>query len=270
MGAVDKKEAAYPELWLWHVPGTRWGVADWLAYDEASGFPVASGLVDPGLEWLAEAVEGKEWGVSHGMPRAQIERDPADLTVITGYTTVEISPLPQWAAANTLAGFNIMEVKEMAIPDAKRQVLVAMLGEDTVKRLEDELAGRAEQAKATGVESKELGTVKESEGTEAVTAPESPRYATGAEVGQAIASAVTPLQEQLVALTTTVAAMAKQEAEMKQSALCNAVIGSVIGTEEAKVDGRSELAKSGPKAPVSAAGPTAIPFVNALISGGES
>jgi hypothetical protein len=34
----------YPELWLWHTPGTRFGQADWLDY--ASGFTHASGLVD--------------------------------------------------------------------------------------------------------------------------------------------------------------------------------------------------------------------------------
>ena len=38
---VDTGVVDYPELWHWHIPGTRWGKADWLDY--ADGFAVASG-----------------------------------------------------------------------------------------------------------------------------------------------------------------------------------------------------------------------------------
>ena len=37
VSAVDASEWPKPELWFWHVPGTRFGQTDMLAYDEDTG-----------------------------------------------------------------------------------------------------------------------------------------------------------------------------------------------------------------------------------------
>ena len=130
--AVDTGKWPAPELWLWHVPGTQFGVTDWVAY--ADGFALASGTADKAI---AERLENypAPLAVSHGMPVVEIVRDADDPTIITRYRTREISVLPDWAAANALTGFDIQEVKEMAIPQDKKPFLLAAgLTEDRHRR----------------------------------------------------------------------------------------------------------------------------------------
>lgn len=106
--AVDAGEWPYPELWHWHVPGSRWGVSDWLGFE--GNFAMASGMVDKDCGAEAEAVAAMEdLGVSHGMPRKEIERSDEDPTVITRYRSIEISVLPSSAAANSLTGFSVLD-----------------------------------------------------------------------------------------------------------------------------------------------------------------
>jgi hypothetical protein len=67
---VDNKEAEYPELWHWHVKGTKYGQIDWLAYDEENGFAMACGYILPGHEKEAEALtQMDDLRVSHGNAR---------------------------------------------------------------------------------------------------------------------------------------------------------------------------------------------------------
>lgn len=104
---VDKGIVDYPELWLWHVKGTAWGKADWVAYSH--GFAMASGLVYPGYEHIADNLaERGNLRVSHGMPKELLVRDPHNKSVILFHVTAEISPLPDWAAANMLTGFYVL------------------------------------------------------------------------------------------------------------------------------------------------------------------
>jgi hypothetical protein len=113
---VNSGELPFPELWLWHVKGSRWGEADFVGYDD-NGFAVATGTVDKGKEWVAESLMNNEEEMltSHGMPPSSIKRDPQDPTVYLEHTTKEISPLPASVAANEHTGFSILsEVKQMA------------------------------------------------------------------------------------------------------------------------------------------------------------
>jgi hypothetical protein len=127
---LDTKQVDMPELWLWHTPEWKFGVADWNAWDD-QGFAVASGLIDEGKEAVAEWVgKQSDVAVSHGMPIDSIMRDPDDPTIIVGHITKEISPLPSWAAANKRTDFLILgnddknlEEDDMAISDNKKKKL---------------------------------------------------------------------------------------------------------------------------------------------------
>jgi hypothetical protein len=154
--AVDGGDWPAPELWLWHTPRTQFGQADWVAY--ADGFALASGLVGKEHAAIAERLERypAPLAVSHGMPVREIERDADDRTVITRYRTREISVLPAWAAANALTGFQVQEVGEMAIPQEKKEFLLAAgLSEERVASIEAELEGKAKEAADAGLEFKE-------------------------------------------------------------------------------------------------------------------
>ena len=97
-----------PEAWVWHMPGSRWGVADHLMVlegDDGFVLPLALGVVDPGMEPIAEQLQ-KESNllVSHGTPRSMVLYDKADPRMIDFAPTVEISALPGKRAANKLTG----------------------------------------------------------------------------------------------------------------------------------------------------------------------
>jgi hypothetical protein len=122
---VDDGVWPMPELWLWHVPGTRVGAAHFVGYDEDNGFAVSSGTFDADKEVVAERLmTSKGVGVSHGMPGMSIKRDADDPLTIIEYRTREISPLPMTAAANKATGFMILqkELNEM-LPKEKVEFL---------------------------------------------------------------------------------------------------------------------------------------------------
>lgn len=147
---VEKGLAQYPELWHWHTEGTKWGITDWLAYDEDCGIVWASGTIDEGHEKEALAlIKSKiELGVSHGMK--DIVRSPVDKKVIAQHTTYEISDLPlRWAAnkmtALFIAGNNSTEVN-MTLSNEKKQYLRdAGLPEEEVENLDAFGAKQAEK-----------------------------------------------------------------------------------------------------------------------------
>jgi hypothetical protein len=140
-----------------------------VAYDKDNGFALSAGVFDVGMEFIADALsERKDISVSHGMPGMFIRRDVQDQSIITKYRTREISPLPDWAAANKSTGFLILtkEVDEM-IP-AEKQEFLKGLGVDV-----DALNAKLEETKSAleeqGIESKEvddLDTETEDETTE--------------------------------------------------------------------------------------------------------
>lgn len=156
--AIDEGDAELPELWLWHIPGTRIGEADWLAYDER-GFMMASGSIDEGKEAIAENVAEMDVLVSHGMPIESIEREPDDDTVITRYVSKEISPLPEFAAANMLTDFTILKEYDMEIPEEKLEFLKAAgMEEGEIEELDRFLDDKAKEAE--GLEFKESETAE--------------------------------------------------------------------------------------------------------------
>lgn len=174
--AAHKEFVAYidnggemPELWHWHTPGTKFGKADWVDYD--NGFITASGLIDPGHEKEAEILAGmKGLGLSHGY-----KFQPGNNGSIDWYRTFELSVLPTEKAANPWHEFAIIEseVKEMFKED-KRNYLVSVLGEGKVAALEGNNEARAKFLNDIGVESKEFETEETTETTETTETPATP------------------------------------------------------------------------------------------------
>lgn len=297
--AVDEGEWPMPELWLWHVPGTRAGAADLVAYDD-TGFALATGTFDEGHEHTAKSLAAMDdLATSHGMPRKEIERDLEDPSIITRYRTREISPLPSWAAANKyLTGFQVLTKEDtMALPETKRPFLEDVMGEEGVADLERQLSEAAKELDEK-VESKEetpAGEVVEEVVEEEAPpvkeeAPEptpepmpEPISITVEDVAQAVGAHLKPLMEQVATLAERVQGLEKEltnlqksdEAKVKEAlrltpaSSLHAMIGSVIGAEEAAVDGRTTLAKSGPTETHTEAGQpghTFVPFINDLMA----
>jgi hypothetical protein len=286
--AVDRGEWPMPEMWLWHVKGTRSGAADYVAYDN-SGFAIASGLVDVEREAIASRLAGRtDLYTSHGMPVAEIRRDEADPSIITRYRSSEISALPRWAAANKHGtGFRILSKEaDMAIPEKKRPFLEEVMGEEAVEDLERQLEGKAKELEDQGVEYKESEEVKEDVAEEPVV--ETPQFVTHDDLVQIFGGYVNPLVEAVQAMTERVEALGKElkeqaeaikglqaddEEKLKQAiaqtpaASLFARVGSAIGADETLVDGRTKLAQSKPKeAAADEDGPTLVPFINQLMA----
>lgn len=152
---------AFPELWLWHTPGTRFGEADWL--DFSDGFAHASGLIDEGKESVINYLAGKELGVSHGFMSLQNGK------YIEKYRTFEISVLPLDRAAVWTTDFNFIakESEMTAFTPERRTWLVEALGEDAVKELEGNTSNAANQLKQLGVEYKQVAATEEAQKAEA-------------------------------------------------------------------------------------------------------
>lgn len=293
---VDKGLVPYPELWHWHIPGSRWGVADWLEY--ADGFALASGTVDAGHEKEAAnlAASTVALRVSHGMPEKFIWRNAADPSVIDFHITKEISPLPSPAAANPLTGFELfMEDKDMALSKDKRDYLanVAGLPEDAIARIESGLASKAKEAADAGLEFKETEATEElvaevtAEPAVDAPAPAQPEPVADApvmraELAEVMAEFVGAFTEQLRTLTGNVDTLATAVKELQSSdaekiaakaadtppaSLAALISERVMNHAAAKVDGRSTLAKSKPAEtePVDVNGPTPFSFINSLV-----
>jgi hypothetical protein len=254
---VDSGDVPYPELWHWHIPGTRWGQADWLDY--ADGFALASGTVDAGHEKEAESLaQMGDIRVSHGMPIQFIVRSKEDASVIDFHITAEISDLPGYAAANPLTEFVVVKEFDMALSTDKRQYLAAAgLSDDAIQAIEAGLAGKAQAAKDAGLDKKEAAA-------EAPVAEETkpPAYATQQEVAEGFAAVFAPINAALTAINAQLAAITSEVKALKESdatkiaekaaatprASLDALIAqSILGMDAAQIDGRSSLAKAGPK-----------------------
>lgn len=160
--ALEQGIFDYPELWHWHIKGSRWGKVEHIMV--VDGFPVALGKIDKGHEAEAEAImsmpDDYPIAMSHGMPRRYIVRNKADSTLIEFYVSNEISTLPRYAAANKYTGFIIFDEpsnKETNMPLTQQQrdfLKRVQLPDDAINGLD----GLDEVGKAAGRERKELTT----------------------------------------------------------------------------------------------------------------
>jgi cation transport regulator ChaB len=190
-----------PELWLWHVPGSRVGEADWL--DFSNGFAHASGLIDSGKESAVEAIKSQDLGMSHGFLALQQGK------WVRRYRSYELSILPRERAAVETSGFNLLDAAKgaevMAFTEERRKFLVEALGEDAVGALEKSTESMATQLKELGVEYKEAEAQAEAAKTDETATAQS-------EGIKALASQVAELT---TAMQTLVGAVAGQQKELQ-------------------------------------------------------
>jgi hypothetical protein len=124
---VDVGAVPFPELWLWHTPGTKHGRAEWVG--RVGHFAVAAGSFDETPAGQAAkahyAKASGDYGMSHGFTY-----DPGQKRdgVYEQFNTFEISVLPAKAAANPYTAFS--EVFEMEMDEEKRAFLARVLGSD--------------------------------------------------------------------------------------------------------------------------------------------
>jgi hypothetical protein len=302
--AVDDGEWPQPELWYWHVPISSMGKSTMVAYDEAAGFAVASGVFNEGMESVAESLQKQsDLAVSHGMPVSEIQRDADDPTIITRYRSREISLLPLKAAANKLTGSFITSKEDdsMAIDDTKLQALVA-LGFDV-----DALTSTVEEAKTQAEEeqreSKEVEVEEDVETkdevveleAEAEVVAEVEQVETETEVEtedgkevtpdpdtqsalefanflkEVVAEAVAPINERLDQLEAR-KQVEEQEAKEEElldeftpaASFASMIRSAVLGKEETQVDGRTKEAQGPVQTEVPTRSRTGLP-VNTFI-----
>jgi len=232
--AVNNGLWPMPEVWLWHIPYPV-GQTHYHTYDDKSGFCIAGGMFDKDKPWAAEGIVKAGWqGISHGMPRKEIERNDVDKSIITRRRTREITFLPTYAAANR-AAFHIIskeiddmdEIKE--IPAHKREEFVKAFGEERVKQMEEELAQRAQQAKDSGVESKEQ-TPAPVETTSAPSGPSSDMV----EAIQALVTSVKAVAETVTAMDARLKELEKGDAirlAQKAASLPEASLAAFVKSE---------------------------------------
>lgn len=145
-----------PELWDWHVTGTKSGQADDLF--RIGHFNIAIGhYEDTELGRKSAAYDRKhqkDIELSHGFTAPKWAFKDGIYEVAN---TFEISKLPKGKAANQFTYFD--EVKEMGLSDAKRSHLEERYGKDFVAQLEAQAEQRGKALEELGVEFKDFATV---------------------------------------------------------------------------------------------------------------
>lgn len=273
-----------PKLWLWHTKEWEFGQSEWVKYDE-DGFAVAGGYIYDDPVCIAVAKSISKMGdvlVSHGMPRRSITRNESDPTIIQTHITQEVSPLPGWAAANKLTGFEVLgddkENKNMAFSKDDRKELLEQYGVsgDILDALEERNAKAKQLADKAGLESKEADAAAVSEEADAPPAtdaqpaesqdePKQPAETPEIdvqgqidgelkEVLQGTLELVSHLGQEVKELKEAITKLSEEEedriAEKAQmtslASMLDITRASVIGKESARVDGRTALAKDKP------------------------
>lgn len=247
-----EKTGEWPELWLWHTPGTRLGEASLVDY--VDGFVIHSGQYDSGLEDVAERLSkmGPKLGVSHGYE--YILGDEED-KVYDHYRTFELTLCPAERAANIWGtGFeSFTKEVSMGFSPEKRKFFVQALGEERVATLETRLPALGEELKVEGVNFKDLVEdlmpEVEAEGT--------PVVETEAEAEAEAKPAEAPsLEDRVGAIETQVGDIGKS---IEQMVAANKALGEGIGDQIAQglddaLTGRRSAPTNGGKRPTEAEG----------------
>lgn len=152
---VDVGVVPMPELWLWHVPGTRHGVADMVG--AAGHFAVASGTFDDtevGRAAKAHYAKGRDYAMSHGFT---YDADQKQDGVYHQFNTFELSVLPEKAAANLFTSFQ--GVKEMELSAEKVTFLKKVLGDEKADMVLEKVESESKAIEELGVRYKDFVTM---------------------------------------------------------------------------------------------------------------
>ncbi len=170
------KTKEYPELRLWHVPGSRVGQADFWAYTD--GFVVSSGTFDKEFAHVAESLAASEdpIAVSHGYRYPEALHQGG---VYEAYRSFEISVLPEARASNVWTPITIASKEVRMLSPTKRAFLVKHLGEGRTGLLETGIATLNKELEGAGVAFKDF--LGEGDKGEESPSAEAEGAATGAE-----------------------------------------------------------------------------------------
>jgi hypothetical protein len=230
------------------------------------------------------------------MPARNIERDDKDSSILVQHRTDEISPLPGWAAANKWTGFLVIKEGEdnMSL-DIKGDYLRKLgFSDEKIAGLEQQL-GKSSEALEAVVEFKEETTEevveevkKEEEVVEVkdeivaevvpdVTAEQqfalemadllSPVVEAINGFGERINSIEAEIKELKVSDSQKIAELKEETPQRSLDTLKGLLEQTLIGKDEARVDGRLSLAKDGPvETKDEAERVTPIPTLNRILS----
>jgi cation transport regulator ChaB len=265
------KGGKYPELWLWHTPGTKCGQADWVDFDH--GFLMASGTFDKEQKDVANKLAiDSNLGVSHGYNYHYSDKEKG---IIDWYRTFEISPLPKESAANPYTGIEIIRQEAKDMNPNKRTFLVGKLGEDRVRELESRPAEMEKSLKDQGIEYKEIIE------TPTLPAPATPastkeiadadvKAVTESEAFKAINTALTEAKAKSDKLETTILEMGKTIKELQKTD--DEKIAAVIAPKSPLAAGLKRASESkdnlvDPEKDKELTGVNAAPWLNSALCG---
>lgn len=147
---------SYPELWVWHCPGSRLGKADFVDY--VDGFIVASGIIDKGYEEAAQELSNEQdIAMSHGFKYLQ------DGDTITKYRTFEWTLLPIAHASNIWTDISTIMEENVSFSTAKREWLETRFGKERTDEFEKNTKDLSEKLKGMGIDWKDDDTEPEPE-----------------------------------------------------------------------------------------------------------
>lgn len=152
---LDKGAIPYPDLWYWHIPGTKHGQAEWV--DRVGHIVVSAGSFDDSelANLFRKEYEKNPQMTSHtyGYPKGGRLQDGSFQT----YFTVEISPLPVGKQSSVWSPF--MEVKEMPITPEKITKLEGILGKDLASEVLGNADKMSKELEAIGIKFKEAESI---------------------------------------------------------------------------------------------------------------
>jgi len=132
LGRVEKNLVPLPELWFWHIKGSRHGQALWLGKDDLGdgrSIMMAVGKFDDSAigQTFKKYYSKSKMAVSHGAVVSKgMMRTEGDLTIYDDYNTFEISPLPIGKEANPYTHFQEIPM----LTDEKWAELQKAVGKD--------------------------------------------------------------------------------------------------------------------------------------------
>lgn len=118
----------FPELWFWHIPGSKHGHADWVGL--VGRFAVATGTFDntPRAEAFKTYYASSPIKLSHGFFYYLQHKQKG---VYHKFRTFEISPLPDGKESNPFTVFELDGEKAMkTLTEAQKSELVKILGQE--------------------------------------------------------------------------------------------------------------------------------------------
>lgn len=208
---VDAGFVPLPELWFWHVKGTRHGQAQWIGRIDHMMLAVGEFDDTPIARKMLKHYQKADLAVSFGFlyPRWALKEG-----VYEDYNAFEISPLPPDEAANPFTKF---EDIEMPLTEKKRKALEMILG----KPLAEQLIANTEQAskelEEMGLAYKDFADIPAAEAAaQESAAKESPGKGAMGEMFVRMVEAQYELTERQAAVEQELAAAKERQAALEQ------------------------------------------------------